>query len=110
MHENEARPHAKRRGRLKNGNPAADFLQAPRCGARTRKGAPCRAPAMRNGRCRMHGGCSTGPKTAAGLERLREAKTRHGLYTKEALYFRRRVNQLLRMAKAYLRDFALTED
>ena len=41
----------------------------PRCGARTRKGRPCRAPAVwdrgkdqaRNGRCRLHGGLSTGP-------------------------------------------------
>jgi glucans biosynthesis protein len=28
---------------------------ALRCGAKTRSGIPCRAPAMRNGRCRMHG-------------------------------------------------------
>lgn len=28
------------------------------CGARTRSGAPCRASAMPNGRCRMHGGKS----------------------------------------------------
>ena len=48
--------------------------QRPRCGARTRKGAPCRAPAVwdkendrpLNGRCRMHGGLSTGPKTLEG--------------------------------------------
>ena len=55
-----------------------------RCGARTRAGLPCRAPAMRSrlgrprivgglllhtvryGRCRMHGGASTGPKTPEG--------------------------------------------
>lgn len=49
----------------------------PKCGARTRKGAPCRAPAVWdskkvepvNGRCRMHGGLSTGPKSAAGRAR-----------------------------------------
>ena len=29
---------------------------APRCGAKTRRETPCRAPAMANGRCRMHGG------------------------------------------------------
>ncbi len=42
----------------------------PRCGAtckQTRK--PCRAGAMKNGRCRYHGGCSTGPKTEAGRQR-----------------------------------------
>jgi len=106
----EARPHAKQRGRLKNGNRVGDFLQAPRCGARTRAGTPCRAPAMPNGRCRLHGGKSTGPRTMAGLQRLREAKTRHGRYAKEALNFRRRVNQILKEAKAHLRDFAPTED
>jgi hypothetical protein len=35
----------------------APMLSSPRCGARTRSGAPCRSPAV-NGkeRCRMHGG------------------------------------------------------
>ena len=32
---------------------------APRCGAITRQGSPCRAPAMANGRCWMHGGTRT---------------------------------------------------
>ena len=50
----------------------------PVCGARTRAGAPCRALAMKNGRCRMHGGGSTGPKTAAGKARHRAAVTKHG--------------------------------
>lgn len=31
-----------------------------KCGAKTRSGAPCRSFAMENGRCRMHGGKSTG--------------------------------------------------
>ncbi|WP_423787212.1 HGGxSTG domain-containing protein [Hyphomonas chukchiensis] len=31
-----------------------------KCGARTRRGTTCRSPAMKNGRCRMHGGASTG--------------------------------------------------
>ena len=33
---------------------------ASRCGARTRRANSCRAPAMSNGRCRLHGGKSTG--------------------------------------------------
>ena len=32
------------------------------CGAKTRSGEPCKNRAMPNGRCRMHGGRSTGPK------------------------------------------------
>ncbi|WP_143425473.1 HGGxSTG domain-containing protein [Gilliamella sp. Nev5-1] len=30
------------------------------CGAKTRSGSPCKSKAMTNGRCRMHGGKSTG--------------------------------------------------
>jgi len=48
------------------------------CGARTRSGKPCATPGMRNGRCRMHGGASTGPRTAEGLARCTAAATKHG--------------------------------
>lgn len=34
----------------------------PECGAKTRNGSPCKNNAMSNGRCRMHGGKSTGVK------------------------------------------------
>jgi hypothetical protein len=44
---------------------------APRCGARSKRtGKPCRAAAMPNGRCKVHGGKSTGPRTLEGLERI----------------------------------------
>src|SRR5947209_123450 len=78
-------PHDRRHGRLKNGNPPGDYTKAARCGARTRRGTPCQCPAMRNGRCRLHGGLSTGPKTAEGIERIRQAVTRHGLYSAAAI-------------------------
>ena len=55
----------------------------PRCGAQTRTGLACQSPAMSNGRCRMHGGASTGPRTAEGVARIRKARTRHGLYGAE---------------------------
>lgn len=55
-----------------------------RCGARTRSGAPCSGPAMPNGRCRMHGGASTGPRTAEGRERCRTASWKHGRRAAEA--------------------------
>jgi hypothetical protein len=52
--------------------------ERPRCGARTRKGTPCQAQALLNrnglpGRCKLHGGMSTGPKTATGKVASREA-------------------------------------
>ena len=48
------------------------------CGAKTRSGPGCRGLAMENGRCRMHGGASTGPRTPEGLAKLAAARTRHG--------------------------------
>jgi hypothetical protein len=32
------------------------------CGAKTRQGTPCQKTPLANGRCRLHGGKSTGPK------------------------------------------------
>jgi hypothetical protein len=69
-----------RRGRLRNGAAPGDFLAAPRCGACTRAGGCCRQPAMRNGRCRLHGGLSTGPRTAEGRARCAAARRKHGAY------------------------------
>jgi hypothetical protein len=98
-------PHDKRRGMLKNGNPSGDYSKAARCGAKTRRGTACQCPAMRNGRCRLHGGLSTGPKTAAGVEAIRRARTKHGYYSKTAMLERQqgRVElRVLRQILAYL--------
>jgi hypothetical protein len=71
-------------GPLRNGNPRGDLSKARRCGAKTRRDTLCQCPAMRNRqRCRLHGGKSTGPRTAAGLERSRRARWRHGVYSRE---------------------------
>jgi hypothetical protein len=52
---------------------------APRCAARSKRtGKPCRGAAMPNGRCKVHGGKSTGPRTPEGLERSRRANWKHG--------------------------------
>src|SRR5215203_7129006 len=67
----------------------------PRCGAKRRDGAACRAPAMANGRCRFHGGKSTGPRTADGAERARQAGLRHGFYTATAMRERREARAAL---------------
>src|SRR5262249_42337982 len=47
-------------------------------------GKPCRAAAMPNGRCKVHGGKSTGPRTPEGLERSKRARWKHGYYSREA--------------------------
>ena len=66
-------------GWLKNGNPPGDLSAIRRCGATNRRGMSCRAPAMHGKRrCQMHGGKSTGPKTAAGIQRIRQAHWKDG--------------------------------
>lgn len=64
------------------------------CGARTRCGPPCRNLPMRNGRCRMHGGASTGAKTAVGLAKVRTTAWVHGGRSREMIEFRRRMREL----------------
>jgi hypothetical protein len=47
-----------------------------RCRAKTRKGRPCVAKALPNGRCRHHSGLSTGPRTEADMRCWRSIATR----------------------------------
>src|SRR5690554_6144621 len=54
---------------------------AIRCGAKTRSGEPCKNYAMANGRCRMHGGKSTGPKDKTKLKENKNAE-KHGFFSK----------------------------
>jgi hypothetical protein len=69
---------------------------APRCGARSKRtGEPCQGAAMPNGRCKLHGGKSTGPRTPAGLERSRRANWKHGHYSREAKAERARLRAAL---------------
>ena len=56
--------------------PKRKRLRYGKCGARTKRygGRPCQAPATkpagrRPGRCKLHGGKSTGPRTKKGMER-----------------------------------------
>ena len=62
------------------------MLVSPRCGARTRSGQPCRAPAV-NGkkRCRMHGGAP-----GSGAPRGNQNALKLGRYTRKAIARRRK--------------------
>ncbi len=63
---------------MKQRDPAA-MLESPRCGAKTRRGVPCRAPAVHGKkRCRMHGGAF-----GSGAPKGNQNAFKHGLYTKE---------------------------
>jgi hypothetical protein len=93
---NEQTDVGRRRGWLKNGNPPGNPDSAARCGARTRRGNPCQSPAMANGRCRMHGGRSTGPRTKEGLARSARARWKHGFYSVAERAVRRQGQMLLK--------------
>jgi glucans biosynthesis protein len=78
---------------------ANPMQRAPRCGARTRRGTPCHAPAVRGRpRCRMHGGAA-----GSGAPRgSRNGAYKHGGFTGEAVAERQMVRQLLRHARELL--------
>jgi hypothetical protein len=76
-----------------------------RCGAKTRKGTPCQRPArLPVGRCKLHGGASTGPRTEEGRARIAVLHTTHGRLTKEKRVEARLRAQVGREIRAELRD------
>ena len=68
-----------------------------RCLAKTRRGTLCQNPAIggRN-RCKLHGGRSTGPRTAEGKARAMAAHTKHGRRSKAHVARVREINAELR--------------
>ena len=58
------------------------------CGSENSSGNPCThvkgwgTDHLSNGRCRLHGGASTGPKTAEGKAVVSQNARKHGLYSK----------------------------
>jgi uncharacterized protein YjcR len=77
----------------------APMLASPRCGARTRSGAPCRSPAVAGKkRCRMHGGAK-----GSGAPRGNTNALTHGAYARGALERRAQMRSLLREARNLLR-------
>jgi glucans biosynthesis protein len=62
------------------------MLASRRCGARTRSGEPCRAPAVKGKkRCRMHGGAP-----GSGAPRGNQNALKHGRFTRKAIARRRK--------------------
>ncbi len=65
---------------------------SPRCGARTRSGKSCQAPAVQGKRrCRMHGGAEGSGAPLGSRNALK-----HGFYSAAAKAERRRLRRLLR--------------
>jgi hypothetical protein len=71
-----------------------------RCGAKTRSGKPCMAPAVSGKRrCRMHGGAP-----GSGAPRGNKNALKNGLYTREAIQQRRQVQSLLRQSRILIKE------
>ena len=81
--------------------------KSTRCGAKTRRKTPCLGPAMPNGRCRLHGGKSTGPRTPEGLEKSKKANWKHGRRSaetirqrKDSMVIRRNLRKLMSLVRS----------
>ena len=75
-----------------------------RCGAKTRQGSPCKRLAnKRNGRCRLHGGQSIGPKTAEGRAKIAAANTTTGQHTRAMIARRKKDAKIAKGLRERLR-------
>jgi hypothetical protein len=71
------------------------MMLSRRCGAKTRSGKACRAPAvLGKKRCRMHGGAP-----GSGAPPGNQNALKNGLYTREAFEQRQQVRALRRQAR-----------
>jgi uncharacterized protein YjcR len=69
-----------------------------RCGAKTRKGTPCQAPAVSGKRrCRMHGGAK-----GSGAPIGNQNALKHGLFTAESRAFNSYVQRTLKRGRDVL--------
>lgn len=72
---------------------------SPRCGAKTRRDTHlCKSPAMKNGRCRMHGGKSPGAPLG-----IKHGRYVNGLHTKEVRQNRQYVGNLIKTVRTLCR-------
>jgi len=71
---------------------------APRCGAKTRQGTPCKAPAANGkGRCRMHGGAK-----GSGAPKGNQNAFKHGAYSKDSIELMKQVKAMMRESEELL--------
>jgi hypothetical protein len=74
------------------------MLASLRCDAKTRSGGACRSPAVGgNKRCRMHGGAQ-----GSGAPKANQNARKHGLFGRDAIAERRRIQALLGEARKLL--------
>ena len=84
-----------------NAPPHADHYYPHKlCGAHAKQtGLPCKAWAMNNGRCRLHGGKSTGAKQP-------HKRITHGLRTKESMKQRKETRELIKASRDLLKQIS----
>jgi uncharacterized protein YjcR len=76
------------------------MLQSLRCGAKTRSGGSCRAPAVTGKkRCRMHGGAK-----GSGAPRGNRNALKHGVFTKDSIELRANLRKQIREAQKLLKQ------
>ena len=76
------------------------MLASSRCGAKIRSGGSCRSPAVRGRRrCRMHGGAP-----GSGAQKGNQNARRHGLFTRDAVAERKRIQAMLGEARELLQE------
>ena len=64
---------------------------APRCGAKTRRGNPCKAPAANGkGRCRMHDGAK-----GSGAPKGNQNAFKHGAYSKDSIELMKQIKAMM---------------
>ena len=79
-----------------------------RCGARTRRGTACQKPPLAGKtKCRLHGGLSTGPRTAEGKARIAAAQWKHGRRSRAFTEARKQIWADLRAVEARMRSDGL---
>ena len=87
--------------RLKNGIKPFNLSTLPKCGAKTRSGNPCNHYGNKvNGRCRLHGGGSTGPKR--DTSNINNPNFKTGYHTKDAKHQRKVIADLIKEFKNLL--------
>ena len=76
------------------------MMSSSRCGAKTRKGLPCKSPAVHGKkRCRMHGGAEGSGAPTGNRNALKS-----GFYTKEAIENRKQLNEMILSFKETLEE------
>ncbi len=78
---------------------------SPRCGAKCKRTKqPCKAPAMANGRCRMHGGKSPGPP------KNNKNSFKNGRFTAKAIAERKRICCLIKETNRIIEEINVTDN